>query len=77
MKYYIIVKASEISQEMINRSLNKDDNYRENVGRGLLTSKKFILSISPPVHDIFISYKLHNKKEIESVLSSAEWVAPV
>ena len=65
MKCYVIIEESDITQEMVNRSLGNDwTKLRKNVNKGILDPAKRVFTLSGNIDVVFINYVLFSESEI-------------
>ena len=77
MKKYIIIKASDLTQEILNVTEKYNVDYlRWNQCKGVLTAKKYIIDIRDNIPDLLMSYYPYSETEILEILETPEWQCP-
>lgn len=69
MNIYIIIPTVDLTQGMINRSVNRKS---ENI-RLSLDGTKSLLEVEQPVSSIYNDYQWYSCSEINEILLGAEW----
>lgn len=66
---YVIIPTAELTQSMINRSLNrKVENIRTND-----INTKSLLEVETPPHSVYDAYQWYDCHEMSEILMEAEW----
>jgi len=66
---YIIIPTAQLTQGMINRSVNrKVENIRTNTD-----GTKSLIEVEEPVHSIYDGFQWHNETEMSAHLQEEEW----
>ncbi len=74
MKRFIIIKDSDLTQEILNCTCKFSTKYlRWNQNKSVLTPKKYIIDFRSGVPEVLISYYPYTYEEIKLVLTESEW----